>query len=103
MGLSTINKLTKNFMHGKQPKENKVSEQVTQNIVYTSTSNFINYFAHYNVDFEAAKSIIIKVTKEFDFDRSRTHLLLSDLESAQRNQVYKVTPTDLKDIRLKRL
>lgn len=38
------------------------------------------------------------LTQKYDFDKSRTHLLLSELEQAQQNQVYQITPADQRKI-----
>ena len=40
--------------------------------------------------------------KKYELDQSRTHLLLHDLEAAQRDQMYELAPEDYKEISIER-
>ena len=45
-----------------------------------------------------SRGLVMETAEKFQFDKSRTHLLLSELEQAQQNQVYQITAQDLKRI-----
>ena len=65
-----------------------------QNIVFNVLSNYIVYFANMRLPFEKSRNLVVNFSKKYEIDHSRTHLLLSELESLHTTQKYYLTNND---------
>lgn len=77
-------------------------DKQNQQIVYTKLATFIYYFVNYRLSFEQSREFILHFSKQYDLEKSRTHILLGDLEALQKNQTYKLTKQDQVKISEKR-
>ena len=80
----------------------KISKVLAQNIIFNTTSQFISYFVNLKLPFESSRELLMHFCKKYELDQARTHLLLSELESVQKNARYAVTYKDIKKISLER-
>jgi len=80
----------------------KISKVLAQNIIFNTTSQFINYFVNLKLPFESSRELLMHFCKKYELDQGRTHLLLSELESVQKNARYAVTYKDIKQISIER-
>ena len=65
-------------------------------------SQFITYFVNLKLPFESSRELLMHFCKKYELDQGRTHLLLSELESVQKNARYAVTWKDIKKISIER-
>jgi len=56
---------------------------------------------NFSLAFEPARDIILDFSQKYELDQNRAHLLLSELESAQRKHKFVLTEKDLRDISLR--
>ena len=81
-----------------KPQTMKISKTLAQNIIFNTTSQFISYFVNLKLPFESSRELLMHFCKKYELDQGRTHLLLSELESVQKNAIYAVTWKDIKKI-----
>jgi len=81
-----------------KPQTMKISKVLAQNIIFNTTSTFISYFVNLKLPFESSRELLMHFCKKYELDQGRTHLLLSELESVQKNARYAVTYKDIKKI-----
>ena len=55
---------------------------LAQNIIFNTISNFMFHFINFKYSLYNSKEVILYFAKRYELDKSRTHLLLSELESA---------------------
>lgn len=69
-----------------QPKKKaqtmRIPKSLAQNIIFNTISNFMFHFINFKYSLENSKEVILYFCKRYELDQSRTHLLLSELESA---------------------
>ena len=63
-------------------------------MIFNVQSTYINYFTSMTLPFEQCHKLILYFSKKYDLEQSRTHLLLSELESLQTTQTYNITQLD---------
>ena len=80
----------------------KISKVLAQNIIFNTMSQFITYFVNLKLPFESSRELLMHFCKKYELDQGRTHLLLSELESVQKNARYAVTWKDIKKISIER-
>ena len=80
----------------------KISKVLAQNIIFNTQSQFISYFVNLKLPFESSRELLMHFCKKYELDQGRTHLLLSELESVQKNARYAITYKDIKQISLER-
>ena len=86
-----------------QPKTTmRISKTIAQNIVFNCQSTFSTYFYGLKLPFEQSRELTLHFCKKYELDQSRTHLLLSELEQQQKNQVYRLTAADHREICFKK-
>ena len=61
----------------------RIPKVLAQNIIFNTISNFMFHFINFKYSLENSKEVILYFCKRYELDQSRTHLLLSELESAQ--------------------
>lgn len=76
----------------------RISKVLAQNIIFNTTSQFICYFVNLKLPFDSSRELLMHFCKKYELDQGRTHLLLSELESVQKNSRYAVTWKDIKRI-----
>ena len=76
----------------------RISKVLAQNIIFNTTSQFICYFVNLKLPFDSSRELLMHFCKKYELDQGRTHLLLSELESVQKNARYAVTWKDIKRI-----
>ena len=76
----------------------RISKVLAQNIIFNTTSQFICYFVNLKLPFDSSRDLLMHFCKKYELDQGRTHLLLSELESVQKNARYAVTWKDIKMI-----
>ena len=76
----------------------RISKVLAQNIIFNTTSQFICYFVNLKLPFDSSRELLMHFCKKYELDQGRTHLLLSELESVQKNSRYAVTWKDIKSI-----
>lgn len=81
-----------------KPQTMKISKVLAQNIIFNSLSQFITYFVNLKLPFELSRELLMHFCKKYELDQGRTHLLLSELESVQKNARYAVTWKDIRKI-----
>lgn len=79
-----------------KPQTMKISKVLAQNIIFNTTSQFISYFVNLKLPFESSRELLMHFCKKYELDQGRTHLLLSELESVQKNARYAITYKDIK-------
>ena len=77
----------------------RISKTIAQNIVFNCQSTFSTYFYGLKLPFEQSRELTLHFCKKYELDQSRTHLLLSELEQQQKNQIYRLTVADHREIR----
>ena len=55
-------------------------------MIFSTISSFIFHFINFNYSLRKSKEVVLLFCKRYELDQSRTHQLLSELESAQ-NQI----------------
>ena len=76
----------------------RISKVLAQNIIFNTTSQFIAYFVNIKLPFDSSRELLMHFCKKYELDQGRTHLLLSELESVQKNARYAITWKDIKMI-----
>lgn len=61
----------------------RIPKVLAQNIIFNTISNFMFHFINFKYSLDNSKEVILYFCKRYELDQSRTHLLLSELESAQ--------------------
>jgi len=54
------------------------------------------------MSFESARELLMHFCKKYELDHARTHLLLSELESIQKNQASRLTPEEFRELVISR-
>lgn len=60
----------------------RIPKVLAQNIIFNTISNFMFHFINFKYSLDNSKDVILYFCKRYELDQSRTHLLLSELESA---------------------
>lgn len=66
-------------------KQPTISKTLAQNIVFNNLSQFTTCFVNLKLAFEPSRELLMFFCKKYELDQSRTHLLLSELESVQKS------------------
>ena len=66
----------------KKSETMRISKVLAQNIIFNTVSNFMFHFINFKYELDSAKDVILFFCKRYELDPSRTHQLLSELESA---------------------
>lgn len=66
----------------KKAQTMRIPKSLAQNIIFNTISNFMFHFINFKYSLEHSKEVILYFCKRYELDQSRTHLLLSELESA---------------------
>ena len=80
----------------------RISKVLGQNIIFNTTSQFITYFVNLKLPFDSSRELLMFFCKKYELDQGRTHLLLSELESVQKNSRYAVTYKDIQQISIQK-
>lgn len=59
----------------------RIPKPLAQNIIFNTLSKFLYHFVNFQLPFETAKEALLQFCNKYELDQSRTHLLLSELES----------------------
>lgn len=76
----------------------RIPKSLAQNIIFNTISNFMFHFINFKYSLENSKEVILYFCKRYELDQSRTHLLLSELESAQNQAHLVLTQKELNEI-----
>jgi len=79
-------------------KQPTISKTLAQNIVFNNLSQFTTCFVNLKLAFEPSRELLMFFCKKYELDQSRTHLLLSELESVQKSQAYVLSTKDINQI-----
>lgn len=60
----------------------RIPKILAQNIIFNTISNFMFHFINFKYSLTNSKEVVLYFCKRYELDQSRTHLLLSELESA---------------------
>lgn len=71
-----------NSARDKKNQTMRIPKVLAQNIIFNTISNFMYHFVNFKYSLENSKSVVLFFCKRYELDASRTHLLLSELESA---------------------
>lgn len=63
----------------------KINKSLAQQIVFNLHQDLIQYYISFNVSFENARTLVLHFLNKYELDQQRTHLLMHDLENAQRD------------------
>jgi hypothetical protein len=66
----------------KKAQTMRIPKVLAQNIIFNTISNFMYHFVNFKYSLENSKHVVLYFCKRYELDQSRTHLLLSELESA---------------------
>ena len=66
----------------KKAQTMRIPKVLAQNIIFNTISNFMYHFVNFKYSLENSKQVVLYFCKRYELDQSRTHLLLSELESA---------------------
>jgi len=73
----------------------RIPKVLAQNIIFNTISNFMFHFINFKYSLDNSKEVILYFCKRYELDQSRTHLLLSELESAQNQFQLALTFSEL--------
>lgn len=76
----------------------RIPKILAQNIIFNTISNFMFHFINFKYSLANSKEVVLYFCKRYELDQSRTHLLLSELESAQNNAHLALTQEELSEI-----
>lgn len=76
----------------------RIPKILAQNIIFNTISNFMFHFINFKYSLSNSKEVVLYFCKRYELDQSRTHLLLSELESAQNNAHLALTQEELSEI-----
>ena len=76
----------------------RISKVLAQNIIFNTMSQFIAHFVNLKLPFQQSRELLMHFCKKYELDQSRTHLLLSELESVQKNTRFAITWKEIKEI-----
>ena len=79
-------------------KQPTISKTLAQNIVFNNLSQFTTCFVNLKLAFEPSRELLMFFCKKYELYQSRTHLLLSELESVQKSQAYVLSTKDINQI-----
>ena len=70
-----------------QTKEEKQQTEFKQNanLIFNELSHFVNHFINLALPYEQAHEVLIWATDTFHVEKSKTHILLTELKSNQKN------------------
>ena len=63
----------------------KINKALAQQIVFNAHQDFIAYYVSFKLTFDQARGLVLHFLNKYELDQSRTHLLMHDLENAQRD------------------
>jgi hypothetical protein len=66
----------------------RIQKPLAQNIIFNSLSKFLFHFVNFQLPFESSKEVLLFFCDKYELDQSRTHLLLSELESIQKKSRF---------------
>jgi len=66
----------------KKKQTMRIHKTLAQNIIFNTISNFLFHFINFKYSLENSREVILFFCKRYELDQSRTHLLLSELQSA---------------------
>ena len=76
----------------------RISKVLAQNIIFNTLSQFVGHFVNLKLPFQQSRELLMHFCKKYELDQSRTHLLLSELESVQKNTRFAITWKEIKEI-----
>jgi hypothetical protein len=70
-----------------QSKEEKFSDEVTKhtNLIFNELSKYVQYLCNFGVKFEQANNLLLYLCNYYQMDKSKMHILLTELLSNQKN------------------
>ena len=70
-----------------QSKESKFNEEVKihTNLIFNELSRYVQFLCNFNVSFEKANNLLIFLCDFYQMDKSKMHILLTELMSNQKN------------------
>jgi hypothetical protein len=74
----------------------RIHKSLAQNIIFNTISNFLLHFINFKYSLEDSREVILYFCKKYELDQSRTHLLLSELQSAQNQSFLTLTDFEIK-------
>lgn len=54
-------------------------------MIFNELSKFVQFFINFGLRFETSNDLLMELCEGFLLDQSRTHLLLTELQSNQKN------------------
>lgn len=81
----------------------RIPKTLAQNIIFNTISNFMFHFINFRYSLANSKEVVLYFCKRYELDQSRTHLLLSELESAQNQASLALTKKELKNISINKI
>ncbi|CDW77618.1 rab-like gtpase activating [Stylonychia lemnae] len=69
--------------------------KANQNLIFNELSKFVNFFINFGLAYEQANEILINYCENFQLEQSRIHLLLTELQSNQKNTDSMFTEKEL--------
>jgi hypothetical protein len=88
----------KNEPEKKKAQTMRISKVLAQNIIFNTLSQFVGHFVNLKLPFQQSRELLMHFCKKYELDQSRTHLLLSELESVQKNTRFAITWKEVKEI-----
>jgi len=84
MGLGKIQKMM-NKEKLMQQAEAQPDFRDYQSVIFTELSKYVHHFVNFHLPFDMAHEIVLTYCQAYEIDKHRTHLVLSELKSNQRN------------------
>jgi len=83
-GIGKLNGKVKTLM---QSKESKFNEEAVrfQSLIFNELSRFVHHFCNMMVPFDEAHELLIYFCNLYQVEKSKMHLLLTELQSNQKN------------------
>ena len=70
--------------------------------MFNTISQFIGYMVNLRLSFEHSRELLLFFCKKYEVDQSRTHLLLSELESTSQGMGYVFGKADIEAVKERR-
>ena len=70
-----------------QSKESKLIEEIKihSNLIFNELSRYVQFLCNFNVPFDKANNLLIFLCDYYQMDKSKMHILLTELMSNQKN------------------
>ena len=70
-----------------QTQEEKFKQDIktNQNLIFNELSRFVTYFTTLSLPYEAASGALLWVCEQYQIEKSKIHILLTELKSNQKN------------------